>query len=119
MTKGTVISFSMGAVVGAAIWGLSPLITKAVEPWDAESPYYFVSLFIAGGLLGLLYPRHIWVVFLGIVAGQMAYMFVVLPAGPLLPLGLLFLVGYGLLSLLGLTLGSRIRELPGSLNSGG
>jgi hypothetical protein len=110
LNKDITFSFSAAAVLGAVIWGLSPLITKAVEPWGAESLYYFLSLFIVGGLLGLLFPRHIWVAYLGIVFGQLAYMLIVLPSGPLLPLGVLFLLAYGLLSLLGLALASQVRR---------
>ena len=113
------VSFAVAAVLGAAIWGLSPLIIEAVEPWDAESPYYFVSLFIAGGLVGLLCPWHILAAFLGIVVGQLVYMLVVLPSGPLLPLGVLFLFGYGLLSFLGLYLASRFRRKLGNVGAGG
>jgi hypothetical protein len=109
------VSFAIAALLGAAIWGLSPLITEAAEPWDAESPYYFVSLFIAGGLVGLLCPRHILAAFLGIVVGQLVYMLIVLPSGPLLPLGVLLLFSYGLLSFIGLFLASRVRRNIGDV----
>ena len=101
-------SFSVAAVFGAAIWGMSPIFTQEVEPWDAESPYYFAALFIVGGLGGLLFPRHILAAFLGIVVGQLTYMLVFLPLGPLVPLGIVFLFGYGLFSFLGLLLASRV-----------
>ena len=119
MNRDIIISFLVAAVLGAAIWGLSPLISKAAEPWDAESPYYFVSLFVVGGLVGLLCPRHIWAAFLGIVLGQLAYMLIALPSGPLLPLGVLFLFGYGVLSLLGLVLASQIRKRLRDVGTGG
>ena len=119
MNRDIIISFLVAAVLGAAIWGLSPLISKAAEPWDAESPYYFVSLFVVGGLVGLLCPRHIWSAFLGIVLGQLAYMLIALPSGPLLPLGVLFLFGYGVLSLLGLVLASQIRKRLRDVGTGG
>ena len=112
------ISFSVAAVLGALIWGFSPLLTDAVEPWDAESPYYLLSLFVAGGLVGLLCPKHIWVAYSGIVVGQFGYMLIALPAGPLLPLGVLFLFGYGMLSLFGLALASQLRRRSGSLDTG-
>ena len=119
MNRHVVISFIVAAVRGAAIWGLSPLITEAAEPWDAESHYYFVALFVAGGLVGLLCPRHILAAFLGIVVGQLVYMLIVLPSGALLPLGVLFLVGYGVLSILGLFLASRVRRNLGRVGAGG
>ena len=119
LNRDMAISFSVAAVLGAVIWGLSPLLTDAVEPWDAESPYYFLSLFVAGGLVGLLCPKQIWVAYLGIVVGQLVYMLIALPSGPLLPLGVLFLFGYGVLSLLGLALASQVRRKSGSVDTGG
>ena len=103
-------AFLVGMVLGAIIWGASPLLAGAMEPWDAESPYYFISLFVAGGLAGLMFPRHIWVAFMGIVFGQLAYMLVALPTDPLLLLGVLFLFGYAMISLLGLALASWARR---------
>jgi hypothetical protein len=111
------ISFSVAAALGAAIWGLSPLVTTAAEPWDAESPYYFVSLFVAGVLVGFLWPRQTWLAFIGIVVGQLVYMFLFLPSGPLSPLGVLFLIFFGLVSLLGLALASRVRRGMGRADS--
>ena len=119
LNRDMAISFSVAAVFGAVIWGLSPLLTDAVEPWDAESPYYFLALFVAGGLVGLLCPKHIWVTYLGVVVGQLVYMLIALPSGPLLPLGVLFLFGYGVLSLLGLALASQVRRKSGSVDTGG
>jgi len=113
------ISFSLAAGLGAAIWAVSPVVTGSAEPWDAESPYYFVSLFVAGAIVGLLCPRHIWPAFLGTVIGQLVYLLVYPPSGPLLPLGVLFLLGYGLLSLLGAVLVSRLRRRSESISTGG
>lgn len=112
LKRNKAISLSVAAVLGAVIWAMSPVVTGAVEPWDADSPYYFISLFAAGAFLGGLFPRHVWVVFPGIVAGQLIYMLAFLPRGPLLPLGILFLVGYGVLSLVGAALVARIRRGP-------
>ena len=119
MNRDIAISLSLAAGLGAVIWAVSPVVTGSAEPWDAESPYYFVSLFVAGAIVGLLCPRHIWSAFLGIVVGQLVYLLVFLPSGPLLPLGVLFLLGYGLLSLLGAVLASRLRRRPESISSGG
>ena len=104
------MSFAVAAALGAAIWGLSPLLTQAAEPWDAESPYYFVSLVIAGVIVGLLCARDNLVAYLGIVVGQLIYMLVILPSAPLMPLGVVFLFGYGLFSFLGLFLASKVRR---------
>ena len=109
MDRGKVISFSVAAVLGAAIWAISPAVLGVVEPWDAESPYYYVSLFVAGVLVGLVVPRHVWVVLIGVVAGQLVYMLAVLPKGPMLPLGVVFLFGYGVLALVGAFLSAKLR----------
>jgi antibiotic biosynthesis monooxygenase (ABM) superfamily enzyme len=113
------IGLLVAAGFGAVIWAASPLVTSAAEPWDAESPYYFASLLIAGTIVGLLFPRNLWVVFVGIVLGQLAYLLVFLPSGPLLPLGVLFLLGYGLIPLLAAALASWLRRRSESDNSEG
>ena len=74
---------------------------------------------MAGALAGALCPRHVWAVPVGIVVGQLLYMLVYLPSGPMLPLGLMFLVGFALLSLLGAVLASQIRRRLGPDSSGG
>lgn len=117
MNNDKAISLSVAAGLGAGIWALSPVITGQVEPWDAESPYYFVSLLVAGAIVGAVIPRHVWVVFLGVVAGQVIYMLIFLPAGPLVPLGMVFLAGYGFLSLLGAALGAGLRRGLKSVSS--
>jgi hypothetical protein len=110
LNKERTVSFLIAAGLGALIWFISPFLTGVVEPWDAESPYYFVSLLVAGALVGVLVPNHLWAVLLGIVVGQLIYMLVFLPSGPLLALGVVFLVGYGFLALLGALVTSRLRK---------
>lgn len=117
MNRDIAISLLLAVGLGAAIWAVSPVVTGSAEPWDAESPYYFVSLFVAGAVVGLLCPWHIWSAFLGIVVGQLVYLLVFLSSGPLLPLGVVFLLGYGLLSLLGAILASRLRRHPENIGS--
>ena len=118
LNRDLTIKFAVSAVFGAAIWVLSSIVTGSAEPWDADSPYYFISLFAGGALLGWLYPRNIWTVFLGIMFGQLVYFLVFLPSGPLLPLGIIFLFGFGVLSLAGAALASRIKRRLEGINSG-
>ena len=82
LKKDIFISLISSAGLGAIIWAMSPVISGAIEPWDAESPYYVVSLFIAGAVVGLLQPKNIWAIYIGIVIGQLIYMAVFLAAGP-------------------------------------
>jgi hypothetical protein len=117
VNRGIAISLFLAVGLGAAIWAVSPVVAGFAEPWDADSLYYFVSLFVAGAIVGLLCPRHIWSAFSGIVVGQLIYLLLFLPSGPLLPLGLVFLLGYGLLSLLGAVLASRFRNCPPNIIS--
>ena len=119
MNRNIAISFLFAGGLGAAIWAMSITVTGSAEPWDAESPYYFVALFVAGTFVGLLWPRHIWSAFLGIVVGQLVYLVVLIPSGPLLPLGVFFLFGCGLLSLVGAALASRLRLRIDSTKSSG
>ena len=110
MKKDFIISLLVSGTLGALIWFFSPYATGMAEPWDAETPYYFVSLFGAGLIAGILCPRHILAVFLGIVIGQLLYMLIFLPLGPLIIIGVPFMFGYGLLALLGAFLGEAIRR---------
>lgn len=119
MKRDTVIGLSVAAGLGAAIWVASPLVTGSPEPWDAESPYYIVSLCLAGAAFGVLYPQHAGLVFPGMVAGQLVYLLVFLPSGPLLPLGVLFLLGYGMLPFLAAVLASRVRHRYRGTGTGG
>ncbi len=103
-------AFAIALVCGAGIWLLSPLVTGRAEPWDAAGWYYSGALFLAGCAVALLFPAHPGVVALGIVAGQI---FVLLgrvavdpSGGGLWPLGLVFLIGYGVVPLLGAAVGA-------------
>jgi hypothetical protein len=117
VNRNIAISLFLAAGLGAAIWAASLVVTGSAEPWDAESQYYFVSLFVAGAIVGFLCPRNLWSAFLGVVAGQLVYLLVFLPSSPLLPLGIVFLLGYGLLSLLGAVLASKLRHRLESIKS--
>ena len=110
MNKDIAISISVAAGFGAVIWAMSPLITGKLEPWDAESPYYFVSLLVSGVIVGALIPKHVWAVLLGIVIGQSIYMMLFLPLGPLIGIGIVMMPLYGLLSLIGAVFAARIRR---------
>lgn len=108
--KHIVINLTLAAVAGAGIWALSPSVTGHLEPWDAEGVYYPATLFVAGLVLGAIGPRAIWTRAAGIVLGQLLYMLVFLPIGPLLLLGVVFLTVYSLLTLGGAGIGSIFRK---------
>ena len=66
-------------------------MTGRNEPWDADSPYYFVALAVAGAVSGAVVPKHLWANYVGAVLGQAAYELAFLKLGPLFILGLVFL----------------------------
>jgi len=72
-------------------------MTGRNEPWDADSPYYFVALAVAGAVSGAVVPKHLWAHYVGAVLGQAAYELAFLKLGPLFILGLVFLAGYSVI----------------------
>jgi hypothetical protein len=105
------VNFLLAAAAGATIWALSVLITGKREPWDANSLYYFGSLFVVGLIIGFMRPHGIWMIYLGVFIGQLAYMLLFLPLGGLFVLGILFLAACAFISLLGAKLGVIARGL--------
>jgi hypothetical protein len=105
-----VVNLLSSAVAGAAIWALAPAFTGHTEPWDSDGLYYPLALFAAGIVLGSVGPRAIWAHAVGIVLGQLLYMVIFLPLGPLLLVGIVFLVGYSVLTLGGAGLSAVFRK---------
>jgi hypothetical protein len=99
-----ILGFLIGLACGAAIWLLSPVVTRHREPWDG-SVYYPVALLLAGLLGGWVAPTQVGRVALGIFVGQALVLLggvVTDPAsGGLWPLGIVFLAIYSMLALIG------------------
>src|SRR5439155_5227322 len=93
-TVRALLVFVAGSVLGALIWWGSPFVTGQREPWDAPLGYYITALIAAGFAAALISPRHFWLAPPGIYLGQSIYAVVFLPTGPLLPLGLVFGLGF-------------------------
>jgi hypothetical protein len=108
-SRAPVQAFATAALTGGLIWAASPWVTGRREPWDADSPFYLAGLMIAGAVAGALTPKPIWALYVGAVAGQLSYQMLFLKVGPLLPLGVLFLVGYCLVFLAAAVLAGYIR----------
>jgi len=104
------LAFILAAIVSAAIWVLSPLVSGQEEPWDAEGFFYIGSLIALGGISGFSLPKPLWAHYSGSVVGQLSYELIFLPLGPLFILGVGFLLGYSLLFLVGALIGSRVRR---------
>jgi len=109
MKRHTSLALFIAGLAGAAIWALSPYATGHREPWDADGFYYIISLVASGVASGILAPRPLWAQYLGAVLGQMMYALLFLELGPLLVIGLGFLLVYSLLFVAGGFVGSRIR----------
>ena len=109
MKRSVLRSLFLAALAGAAIWGLSPMVTGHVEPWDAGGLYYTLALALGGGLCGSVTPKPLWPLYVGCVAGQILYLLGWLPTGPLLPVGLVFVLLWSLVFLVGAYVGSRAR----------
>jgi hypothetical protein len=94
MKKEIVAAFMVAAATSAIIWVATPWLTGKREPWDANFPFYVLSLLAAGGVAGFLAPKPLWAHYLGSFAGQLSYEIVFLKIGPLILLGAAFLLGY-------------------------
>lgn len=102
-------AFALSAVLGFVIWALSRPITGKVEPWDANSPYYYVALVAAGFASGYAIAGEKKAHYLGAVVGQVLYGVIFLHGSALFILGVLFLFLYSLLYLAGVALALRLK----------
>lgn len=91
MKKNIYIPLSISFVAGVTIWKLSPAATGYLEPWDSENYYYSISLILSGACVGFFFQNNIWSIYIGLLGGQLAYVLIFLPKGPLLPLGIILL----------------------------
>lgn len=103
-------AFFTSFALGATIWALSPLIAGRKEPWDANGPYYFVALAMAGVVAAFFVPRHLKFRCLGVILGQATYGLIALGMGSLFVLGLVVLAVFGLVFLASAALTLRIRK---------
>lgn len=103
----------VSAAAAALVWGLSPWITGHWEPWDADGIYYLAALLVAGAVAGLLSPKPLWAHYLGAFIGQLSYEVFVIGAGPLLALGLIFLLGYTVVFAVGAAIAVQARKRLG------
>ena len=92
-TKRT-FAFGASLATGAAIWALSPALTGEVEPWDANTVFLPIAIVIVSLILGFLFPKNPLVSSAGLLLGQVTYILILLPIGPLILVGLVFLLGY-------------------------
>ena len=108
--KGNRAAFALSAALGFVIWALSRPITGRVEPWDANSPYYYVALIAAGLVSGFAIPADKKAHYLGAVFGQALFGLIFLSGSGMLPIGVLVLFVYSLLYLAGVALALRLKR---------
>lgn len=109
VAREVVITFLVSFFAGALIWALSPWMSGKKEPWDAENLYYEVALVVAGFLCGVIRPQRWWIHYFGIFFGQLAFMLLFLPTGPLMVLGIGFLAIYSIIALIPAAGGAGVR----------
>jgi hypothetical protein len=109
MKPSAIPAFLAALVAGALVWGLSPLVTGHLEPWDADGLYYVGALTVTGIVAGGLFPRPLWAHYLGSVVGQLTYELIFLKLGPLFLVGIVFLLGYSVVFLVAAAIAARVR----------
>lgn len=104
------LTLLVAAVLGAAIWAASPVLTGHDEPWDAEGFFYVGALLVAGLASGALRPAPLWAHYLGAFSGQMAFQGLFLGFGPLVLIGTYFLAVFTLIFFCAAALSSVLRR---------
>lgn len=112
MKSRAILALGVSAALGAMVWALSLPLTQNAEPWDAEFPYYFIGLAVAGAISGKVVPKHLWAHYLGAVLGQALYELVFLKLGPLFVLGLVFLAVYSLIFVAAAAIVASLNKRP-------
>jgi hypothetical protein len=98
------------AMLGFALWGLSPILTGHREPWDAEFPYYIPGMLMGGAVLGAAFPWRLGPCFVGAWIGQCVAV-IVLPSlgASWLILGFITTAAGSLVAVVGAVIGALIR----------
>lgn len=104
--------FLAAAALGFAVWAAAPWLVGRREPWDAEWPFYSVTLFLGGAAIAWWQPKQVGPTFVGFWLGQVAAL-ALLPAhaGLWLPLGAATTGVGSLFALVGALLGKGLRRL--------
>jgi len=106
-------SLILAAIGGALVWGLSPLLTGELEPWDSRSGYYGIGIAVASALSGLLAGRQLWLPIIGTYLGQVIYCLLFYhPGGPvIMPIA----ISAGLFGVIPAVIGAGIGAVPNEL----
>jgi hypothetical protein len=107
------VTFVVAALLGATIWLASPWVTGHKEPWDADGIFYLGALVVTGLIAGVVSPKPLWAHYFGSFIGQLSYGLLFLRVGPLVFVGVGFLLAYCLLFVAAAFAAARIRAFLG------
>mgnify|MGYP003384166393 CR=1 FL=1 len=110
MNKDITINLLLSAFIGVLVWAASPYVVGTIEPWDSESSYYVLSILISGVVLGTYSQKQIWSFGVGTFIGQLLYIVIFLPLGPLIIVGSVLLAGSGLICYLGALITKAVKH---------
>lgn len=71
------IALFLSIALGFLVWSFSKVFTGNDEPWDSYSSYYYIGLFLAAlvpGLIGNL--KQFWIWPIGVCAGELLFVVV-------------------------------------------
>jgi len=113
MKHRTLITLVVAAALGAAIWFVSPWITGQQEPWDGDVTYYFAALIVTGLIAGVASPKPAWAHYAGNFIGQLGCELFLIKVGPLVLIGVGFLLVSSLIYLAAAVAGAKLKKLLG------
>jgi hypothetical protein len=110
MENSTSLAVTVGASIGVLIWMLSPTFVGQVEPWNTGS-YYALALLGSGIVSGAFIPKHLGILYVSVVAGQIVYAYMIHHSSILAGMGLGTLLIYTLIFLGGAVFGARLQRI--------
>lgn len=114
-----IVVFGCSLIIGSLIWAFSSLITGHAEPWDAEGTralYYPITLFMAGVICSVFSASDFIYISIGVFLGQILYLLLFMPSGPLFLFGVIICALYTILTFLGAFLVYKISCLLSKLS---
>jgi hypothetical protein len=79
--RGAWLALVIGIACGVIVWALSMPLAGVREPFDSNTAYYPVAMFVSGAVAAAASPRHWWLAVIGIFLGERLYGYAMLPEG--------------------------------------
>ena len=111
MENSTPLAVTVGAFTGVLIWMLAPEFVGHIEPVSAGGAYYPLALLATGIVAGSFLPKHLGVLYISAVGGQMLYAAVTNQTGTIMGFGLVVVLLYTLIFLAGGVFGARLHRV--------